>query len=118
MSGCQCEGLGLRLRNLEQGGGLLETEIELAFFAQDWAGKSKLEIIRVGTPSLGQIGPHLLLPGGYNISVYRMFGDDSFVKKVGLTIIVNRNNGIITMWKSGLTPAFSGYVVINYARQR
>ena len=112
-----CHGLGYRLRQLENGGGPpgSETEIDIGFIAQDWRGQHDLYVIPVGSPSLGQIGPHGLPAGTYNTSVYRYIGS-GIVREVGVTIIVDRITGLITMWKAARVPAFSGRIVINYAR--
>lgn len=112
-----CKGLGYRLRELEQGGGgpSVETEIDLGFVAQDWRGLNHIYVIPVGVPSLGEIGPHELPVGTYNVNVYRFIGS-GIVKEVGVMIIVDRSTGLITMIKAARVPAFSGRIVINYAR--
>lgn len=108
-----CEGLGSLIRSLQEGP--LETEIDLGFFAADWS-HNLISVIRTGTPvSPGQIGPHLLLPGTYNVTVYR-YMPDGWVREVGVTIFVNRTTGVIQLKKAPIVDSFDGRVVINYAR--
>jgi hypothetical protein len=111
---CDCTGLGSRLRDIESGN-IAETEIDLGFEAHDWAGTKFIEVIRSGTPVLGQIGPHTLPPGTYNITVFR-YESGTIVREVGVGLFVDRSNGLITMVRSTLLPAFGGRIVINWAR--
>ena len=111
---CDCTGLGSRLRGIEQGE-FVETEIDLGFEARDWAGTKFIEVIRSGTPVLGQIGPHELPVGTYNITVFRN-EPTGVVRQVYVGIFVNRSTGQIWMCRSTLLPAFGGRIVINWAR--
>jgi hypothetical protein len=116
MPGCPCVGLGSRIRDLEHGGSA-ETEIDLGFLAQDWAGGQFIQVIQTGVPGFRQIGPHNLAAGTYNITVYEyQTPTGTIVRQVEVGIIVNRVTGMITMFKSARVPAFSGRIVINYAR--
>lgn len=110
-----CRGLGYRLRELEQGGGSQDLKkIDLEFTAQDWRGLNFIRIIQTGNPGNNEIGPHLLPIGTYSTQVYKYI-DTGIVKAVGIVIIVNRNTGLIIMYKSGRTMPFSGRIVIDYA---
>lgn len=110
-----CNGLGYRLRQLEQGGGTGDLKkIDLEFLAKDWRGLNFIEVIRIGSPGNNQIGPHTLPSGTYNIQVYKYIGS-YLVKEVGVSLFVNRSTGLITMKRTMRTNAFSGRIVIDYA---
>jgi hypothetical protein len=99
---------------LEQGSTQELKKIDLEFIAQDWRGLGYLKVIATGIPGNNEIGPHLLPSGTYNIQVYKYI-DTYLVKAVGVDMIVDRSNGLITMYKSASVPAFSGRIVIDYA---
>lgn len=71
-----------------------------------------LRIIQSGIPGPNEIGPHAMPLGmGYSVTVFQNHPLD-VIKEVNLTILIDKTTGIITCWKAGRTPAFSGRVEV------
>lgn len=88
-----------------------KTTIDLYFQQDDW-DNNKLEIIKAGTPLVGQIGPHNLTTGTMlNVNVFRDLGSSEF-RQVHLGVKINRDTGLVTLKKAALASDFSGYANI------
>ena len=86
------------------------TTLELYFNQNDWVN-NRLEIIKTGTPTVGQIGPHNLPASTYHINIFKELSDSDF-KPVELGIKVNRSTGVVTLHKAALANNFKGYANI------
>jgi len=85
------------------------------FTSSDWYN-NRIEVIKSGVPTVpGQIGPHGLdAPTGYCYEAHTSEHLDADNKiKVELPIKINKSTGLVTIFKTGLVPAFNGSVVID-----
>lgn len=85
---------------------------QIPFVAADWRGLNYLKVIQSGIPGLNEIGPHAM-PFGmtYSVTVSRILPSNLF-KTIDVTILIDDVTGIITFWKTGRVPAFSGRVEV------
>lgn len=108
-----CAGLGARLRSIESG---KYTEIEcwIPFTATSWNGLY-LTIIRFGVPLPGQIGPHELPLGKYDVSVYHQ-GTMGWEREVDVDVRTNSLTGEVLLIRCARAKAFDGAVIVDWAR--
>ena len=99
-----CLGLGAKLRELEQGG--QEVEVHVPFTEEDWVGLS------LSIPA----SQHGLPLGQYDVTVNKTTAL-SWDREVKVEVRQNRSTGEVRLFRSPRSPAFSGYVVIDWARQ-
>jgi hypothetical protein len=85
---------------------------QIPFTAADWRGLNYLKVIQSGIVGNNEIGPHAMPLGmGYSVTVFKNMSLGK-IKEVQTTVFVDRNTGIITFWKTNITPAFSGRVEV------
>lgn len=85
---------------------------EISFTASDWAG-NRITVIPTGVPTTpGEIGPHVIPPRTLWPMVMEM--RSNFAEEVGVKIVFDPSTGRITIWKTGLVPAFAGVVGIRF----
>lgn len=84
------------------------SKVCLTFNSTDWVN-NKIEIIATGTPSAGQIGPHLLTNYCLETQIWQNFNNSQ--KEVYVDVLVDKSNLKITLRK---TPRnhFNGRVMI------
>jgi hypothetical protein len=85
-----------------------------SFVASDWSSGTvnEIDIIRLGAPAAGQIGPHKYDSSGpYQVLVFKETG--SVVTQVDCEVETNVVTGNITIRKAGLAPDFDGRAVIS-----
>ena len=110
-----CEGLGAKLRDL-QTGEQTEVEVYVPFEASDWDGLF-LSVPASGALTVpGQVGPHGLPIGQYDVFVYQ---DDGlgWQREVNVDVRLNSLTGEVLLIRCGRSAAFSGKVVIDWARR-
>jgi hypothetical protein len=81
----------------------------LEFVTTDWVD-NKIEVLFVGAPVAGQIGPHQLNTSSFEVKIYRYYG--TVLREVDHQLMVDTVSQNITFFKVGLVPAFKGRVVI------
>jgi hypothetical protein len=107
---CCCEIYTLHAELIHHQGEIQYSQIP--FTAADWRGLNYLNVIQSGITGLNEIGPHAMPLGmGYSVTVFQNL-PSNIIKQVNLTILIDETTGIITLWKSGITPAFSGRVEV------
>jgi hypothetical protein len=85
---------------------------EISFSASDWAG-NRITVIPTGVPmSPGEIGPHMIPPRTLWPMVMEVSG--TFAEEVSLKVVFDPTTGRVTIWKTGLVPAFAGIVGLRY----
>jgi len=86
-------------------------QVDIPFVAADWRGLNFLRVIPLGAKGPNDIGPHFLPKRTYSVTVHKHLGGEVF-KTVESVIYIDRSTGVITFWKTGITPAFSGRVEV------
>lgn len=109
-----CEGLGAKIRQLETGQNV-EVEVHVPFDSTDWDGLF-LSIPAFGVLTPGQVGPHGLPIGQYDVFVYRDY-TLGWQREVNVDVRSNSITGEIIVIRCARSRAFSGKVIIDWARR-
>ena len=83
--------------------------IAIRFDGLDWVN-NRIEVLRIGVPGAGQIGPHNLTTPYFQAQVYKDIPIGA--RQVSVNIIVDETTGNLFLYKSALAPNFDGYIAL------